>query len=277
MQSLLGLFYNKIKGSQEDIASEGLAYILNNSIESGNVINEIISSNTDLTFPKLLYKNQSSGDNLERPDISGVDEDGKEVVLIEAKFWASLTHNQPSGYLERLDNDTVLIFLVPTLRIRAVFDEVLQKIQKEYSGIEVDAKKRKIRIVSTNQYILFKSWNKVLNQIKSKMTYENDPFLISDVNQIIGFCDIIDNNSFKPIMDKDLSQDIPKQIHSYYDIVDNVVDELNNQLGGDMHMLNRTAQRYGGYHRYFGIENIGFAVCMKMDLWAKMQTHHFGF
>ncbi len=32
MQSLLGQFYNRIRGSQEDIASESLVYILKQSI-----------------------------------------------------------------------------------------------------------------------------------------------------------------------------------------------------------------------------------------------------
>jgi hypothetical protein len=34
MQSLLGQFYNRIKGSQEDIASESLTYILKKSIRA---------------------------------------------------------------------------------------------------------------------------------------------------------------------------------------------------------------------------------------------------
>ena len=104
MQSLLGLFYNKIKGSQEDIASESLVYILKQSFESRQVLNQIINNNTGHNFSDLTYDTQNVGEELERPDISGIDENGKEVFLIEAKFWASLTQNQPNGYLERLNN-----------------------------------------------------------------------------------------------------------------------------------------------------------------------------
>jgi hypothetical protein len=120
MQSLLGQFYNRIRGSQEDIASEGLVYILKQSLESRKVINQIVKANTNLTFTDLSFQTQNVGKDLERPDISGKDESGKEVLLIEAKFWASLTHHQPNGYLKRLDDNTALIFLVPTLRTRTV-------------------------------------------------------------------------------------------------------------------------------------------------------------
>jgi len=102
MNSLLGQFYNKIRGSQEDIASEGLVYILKQSLESRMVINQIVKTNTNLNFSDLSFQTQNVGKELERPDISGKDDTGKEVLLIEAKFWASLTNNQPNGYLKRL-------------------------------------------------------------------------------------------------------------------------------------------------------------------------------
>ena len=48
MQSLLRWFYNRIKGSQEDIASEGLVYILKQSLESRKAIQQIVRMNTDI-------------------------------------------------------------------------------------------------------------------------------------------------------------------------------------------------------------------------------------
>ncbi len=46
MKSLLGQFYQRIKGSQEDIASEGLVYILNKTSEGRKSINQIINHDT---------------------------------------------------------------------------------------------------------------------------------------------------------------------------------------------------------------------------------------
>ena len=107
MESLLGQFYTRIKGSQEDIASEGLTY----SLAARQALNRVIQTDSGLTFGDISYSSQSIGENLERPDISGIDKDGKEVVLLEAKFWAALTNNQPVGYLNRLGDNTVLLFI----------------------------------------------------------------------------------------------------------------------------------------------------------------------
>lgn len=268
MQSLLGQFYNRIRGSQEDIASEGLVYILKQSLESRKVINQIVKANTNLTFSDLSFQTQNVGKNLERPDISGKDENGKEILLIEAKFWASLTHNQPNGYLKRKDNK-VLIFLVPTLRERTVYKEVNNRILDEYKNDVEYVNDGVIKIKSTGQHIFVISWKTLLDLIKSKIEIANNINLLSDLNQIIGLCDSIDQNSFQPITDEDLSPKIPKNINSYYEIVDKVVDELKNRNKGiSTKGLVKTPQRYG-YHRYFATAELGMNFALKLDLWEK--------
>lgn len=269
MQSLLGQFYNRIRGSQEDIASESLVYILKQSLESRKVINQIVKANTNLMFSDLAFQTQNVGKDLERPDISGKDETGKEVLLIEAKFWASLTHNQPNGYLKRLKDNSVLMFLVPTLRTRTVFDEVKIRILEEHQDLEIDFDNLSILIKSSQKHIFIKSWNEVLSSIKSKIEQTNNINLISDLNQIIGLCETIDQNSFQPITDEDLSPKIPKNINSYYEIVDKVVDELKNRNNGiSTKGLVKTPQRYG-YHRYFATKELGMNFALKLDLWEK--------
>lgn len=269
MQSLLGQFYNRIRGSQEDIASEGLVYILKQSLESRKVINQIVNANTNLTFSDLSFQTQNVGKDLERPDISGKDETGKEVLLIEAKFWASLTHNQPNGYLKRLTDNTVLIFLVPNLRTRTVFEEVKTRILGENKDLEIDTDNLRILIKSSNKHIFIKSWNEVLHSIKSKIEQTNNINLLSDLNQIIGLCETIDTNSFQPIIDSDLSPSIPKRINSYYDIIDKVVDEIKNRIEeASTKGLQKTPQKYG-YRRYFSIQNFGLGLGLKMELWSE--------
>jgi hypothetical protein len=268
MESLLGQFYNRIKGSQEDIASESLTYILRKSIRVRQTINQIININTGLSFSDLSYTTQKVGDKLERPDISGIDENGREALIIEAKFWASLTSNQPNEYLNRFIDNAVLIFLVPTLRVRSIYEEVLIRVNENHADIETDTENRKIRINSDNIHILIKSWNEILNAIKSELLKENNQNLISDIDQIIGFCDTIDKNSFQPIIDIDLSPSIPKKINSYYDIVDKVVDEIKIRSEKvSTKGLIKTPQRYG-YRRYFRFGNFGVGLGLKMDLWA---------
>ena len=270
MQSLLGQFYNRIKGSQEDVASESLTYILKKSVRTRQAINQIINQNTGLKFTDLHYQTQKTGVKLEKPDISGTDKNGKEVLLIEAKFWASLTDNQPNGYLDRLSENTLLMFLAPTLRVRAIYDEVLRRV-KENNSIEIktDIENFKIKINQSNKYIIIKSWNEILNLIKSELLQENNQNLVSDIDQIIGFCDTIDNNSFQPIIDTDLSPSIAKKINSYYDIVDKVVDEIKNRnKNASTKGLHKAKSKYA-YRRYFSIGNNGFGLGFETQLWAE--------
>lgn len=126
MQSLLGQSYSRIKGSQEDIASEGLTYILQRSKSARLAINKIIKSDCGLDFEDLIFSTQNSGKNLERPDIPGFDANGKEVLILEAKFWAALTDNQPMEYLKRLKQNSALVFICPKPRVRPVFGELLR-------------------------------------------------------------------------------------------------------------------------------------------------------
>jgi len=269
MQSLLGQFYNRIKGSQEDIASESLTYILKKSLRARQTINQIINLNTGLIFSDLSYKTQNIGENLERPDISGINENGKEVLIIEAKFWSSLTNNQPNEYLNRLEANTTLLFVVPKLRIRAIYEEVLQKVKQNFSNFETDSTNQTITLNQISKHILIKSWSEILIAIKSELTQEDNQTLISDINQIIGFCDTIDRNSFQPITDTDLSPSIPRKIISYYDIVDKVVDEIKNRTEkASTKGLNKTRQKFG-YRRYFSLGNFGLGIGLEMDLWSE--------
>jgi len=94
----------------------GLAYILQSSESARGEINRYIFQKTDIKLGNINYVTQNAGQKLERPDISGFNEDGKEVIIFEAKFWASLTKNQPVAYLDRLGDNSVLIFICPKLR-----------------------------------------------------------------------------------------------------------------------------------------------------------------
>ncbi len=278
MKSLLGNFYTKIRGSQEDIASMGLVYILNQSRESRDALHKLIKSKINLPISDLNYCVQNTGDNMERPDICGMDENGVEKLIIEAKFWASLTENQPIGYLKRLKKKSLLIFLVPSPRMRAVYGEVKTRMKSEYNYIETNSNEiLHLKIADSNQNVLMLSWFEVLHTIKDALEKSNETTLTADVIQLIGLCNVIDNNSFLPITKKDMSKKIPKAIVSYYEIVDKVVDELkntNNEIS--VKGLQKTPVKYG-YHRYFKNKSLGMSMSLKLDLWHEYDASPFWF
>jgi len=267
MQSLLGLFYSRIKGSQEDIASEGLAYILQRSKSARLAINKIIKSDCGLDFDDLFFKTQNSGDKLERPDVSGFDNDGKEVLILEAKFWASLTNNQPIEYLERLkSNNSALVFICPTLRVRPVFDELLKRVKAAQLQFMPNHETHSIEF-EHNNHLIVKTWNEILGIVKIHLVQDNEQLLISDIDQIIGFCNTIDSNAFLPIQGNDLSPKYAKRVTSYYDLIDKVVDELKKREVVDTIGLKATPQRFG-YSRYIKTKSFGVSLNLQFDYWA---------
>ncbi len=268
MSSLLGQFYTRIKGSQEDIASEGLAYILQRSKSARKALNKVIKIDSGLDFEGLNYTTQNIGEKLERPDISGYDNNGVEVVILEAKFWAALTENQPIGYLKRLRENSILIFVCPTLRVRPVFDEIQKRVKNAELKYEINIENHSINI-DTNKNIIVKTWDEILGIIRIHLVQENEQILLSDLDQIIGLCDTIDNNSFQPFQSEDFSPSFAKRINSYYDLTDKVVDELKKRNLADTTNLNSTPQKYG-YTRYFKLETLGISLNVRFDIWERI-------
>jgi len=267
MASLLGQFYNRIKGSQEDIASEGLAYILQNSKSARNALHKIIKLDSGLDFDDIKYTTQNVGEKLERTDISGYNFDSKEVIIIEAKFWSSLTDNQPIGYLERLRENSILVFICPTLRVRPVFDEVKKRIFEATSEHESNPNNHFIKLVN-NKSVVIKTWNEILSAIRLQLIQDNDKYL-SDIDQIIGFCETVDSNAFMPFQRKDFSPSNAKRINSFYDIADKVLDELKKRKLANTTGLQATPQKYG-YTRYFRIGTMPISLNVRFDFWEKI-------
>ncbi len=267
MQSLLGQFYTRIRGSQEDIASEGLTYILQRSKAARVGINKMLKSDFSLDFEDLNYTTQNSGEKLERPDISGYDINGKEVLILEAKFWSSLTDNQPLEYLNRLTQNSALVFICPTLRVRTIFDEILKRVTNSQLIFSPNPETHSITFQG-NKHISVKTWDSVLATVRDHLVQSNETLLISDIDQIRGFCDTIDSNSFLPLQDDDLSPKNARRINSFYELLAKVVDELRKRGILDTQGLTSTGQRRG-YTQYLKSENLGVSFNIRFDFWAE--------
>jgi len=268
MKSLLGKFYHQINGSQEDIASEGLVHILQNSNEAKNQLKRLIHNYCNIELHDLNYFTQRSGENLERPDISAY-ESGEEVLIIEAKFWASLTKNQPVEYLKRLRyHDSALMFLCPEKRLISLFNEVEDKLKNANISFIKDFNDFKFEIGDNNKYIFIKSWDKILSSLRISLDEGNNEALLSDLIQIQGFCSVIDTEAFLPITEEDLSPKFARRIRSYYGLIDDVTDDLVDHYGFSTRGLQATARNFG-YIRYIRKDKLAFILQVNFNFWAE--------
>jgi hypothetical protein len=267
MQSLLGQFFNRIKGSQEDIASEGLTYILQNSSSARKAISNLIKNDVGLELDIQNYLTQNVGEKLERPDISGLDEDGNELVIMEAKFWATLTDNQPLEYLGRLSGKGVLIFICPGLRLRPIHDELLERIKPTGDVLNWFNEDYIIELIGS-RFVLVRSWEQVLGTVKHSLVKNNEQALISDIDQIIGFAHTIDTQTFLPMRDTDLSPSHARRMSSYYDLMDKIVNELKSRKLINTTRLMAVGQKYG-YTRNMSAGNLALSLHLNMKFWAE--------
>jgi hypothetical protein len=93
---------------------------------------------TGIELPPLArFQSQAGDEQGNIPDLIGLDAAGAEWLLIENKFWAGLTENQPTGYLERVaaKGSGLLVFIVPRRRFAIVWTELAHSANNQ--GIKV--------------------------------------------------------------------------------------------------------------------------------------------
>ena len=90
IDTLLAHLSPSFTSQTENIAIEALGYVLNEYAGSREGLDDVVRSGGRNVKPVVKVRTQVTALDGTRPDLVGVDEDGAEPVLIEAKFWAEL-------------------------------------------------------------------------------------------------------------------------------------------------------------------------------------------
>ena len=137
-----------------------------------------------------------------RPDLTGRDDQSRNVVLIEAKFWAGLTDNQPSTYIAMLADDvpSTLCFLIPQERMTSLWPEVCSRASDTGFSVsmEHDGEYKSARLAG-NKHLLMTTWTTVLTAIETAATASGETLTLSDVSQLRGLCEEQEAEGFLPI------------------------------------------------------------------------------
>lgn len=112
-------------GSQfEDVATDALTFVLQNSSTAREALRAVLNEQIKNLLPPYFSvetRRKVSGNCV--PDVVLRDPGDSPRVIIEAKFTAALTENQPNAYLDFLaehrqeGNASLLVFLVPESRL----------------------------------------------------------------------------------------------------------------------------------------------------------------
>ena len=184
----------------ENIAVEALGYVLNKYAGSREGLDDVIRSGVRDVNPVVKVRTQSSAVDGTRPDLVGLDEDDKERVLIEAKFWAELTPRQPSAYLDRLPDEgpSVLLFLVPEERIGSLWPVLRARaLEAEKTLSDVDAERKCVSVGGSQRHLMLVSWTGLLDRMSVRTREERDAE--TEIQQLRGLADFAEGARFQPI------------------------------------------------------------------------------
>jgi len=240
----------------EDTAVEALGYILSKSPSSISALNRILRSAVAELDSIDLVRTQVTGETGARPDLVGFDEQGKERVLIEAKFWAGLTENQPNGYLERLPRDgpSVLLFVAPEARRDTLWAELQRRVNVDISDSSETDGLRSAAVIDSQRYLMLTSWRSLLGQMANQTSEEGESSAQIDIRQLQGLTERMDEEAFLPLQSSELAPEFPRRMLGLRRLVDDATDRGVNlkwiRIGG----LRVTPQAtgYGRWIRLFG-------------------------
>ena len=268
--SLLAHLYSHIKGSQEDVATISLQYILSQSAILNREFSKLLGYALHLDLDQELnYVCQASGDNLERPDIAGISADGKELVLCEAKFYAGLTENQPVNYLKRIKKNEGLglVFICPEARKITLWNKLLELCQEQTVEMIADgcATVNDVRMAIT-------TWDSLIESLRHVASTEAVQ-LLPDIHQLEGFCQMMDNDAFIPFSTEDSGPENAAREERHYQVLDAVFNLIltDKSLKGSAKGLRSTPYR-NGYVRYIRTLDYSLAIYYDRPAWREKGT-----
>ena len=268
----------------EDVAVQALGFILSNSPAARRALADTLRDGGIEVGSIDRVETWEIGEEGEIPDLVCFDENGAKQVLIEAKFWAGLTKNQPNQYLKQLlqggqDRRVALLFVAPKTRLELLWPELCGRAQKEF-GLTIISESGPVRsasIGSNNHHLQLTSWAALLERMASKA---NDAE--ADIRQLRGLTDRMDGDAYLPLRPEDLGAESARKMLNVAELVDdatNIAKEKGfaNTDGLSATSLSRGYGRYihlGGVVTWFGIHLDGWALHGDTPLWL---SFHSGF
>ena len=230
--TLLAHLSPRFTNRTEDIAVRALWYILSKSEMARNALEETLKTGGANVGRIVRLKIEATGDNQERPDLAALDDDGIERVLIEAKFGAGLTPNQPVEYLKRLPEDrpSALLFVAPEWRREVLWTNLRQVSESNSISLGSDSKKEKIWSVTADEkrHLMLTSWKTLLCSMKAHINANEETSVMCDIRQLQGLCDQMDAEAFPPLRLDELNSEFPKRILSLDRLIEDAVTRAEN-------------------------------------------------
>ena len=262
-----------LSSRHEDVAVEALGFILKSA--SARRVMEGLARVGGADIGEIgSVLTQVGGEDGTRPDLVGFDRNDNECLIIEAKFWAGLTGNQPNAYLRRLeaietDIDKTLLFVAPVSRIETLWAELRRRVVEHDVSVHtlVDTGFKSARIDREKpggKYLMLISWPDLLNRLENA----GDSDMIDEIGQLRGFINRIDESEFLPIGPEELAPKFPRRLNGLRQLVNDATTRSEKNGCADTSGLNITPQ-YKGYGRYMRVAGTVAWFGIDTGRWAR--------
>jgi hypothetical protein len=211
----------------ENLATEALCFILRTSPAASRAFTEFIHQIGFDCPGDLYFETQRGGSAGCIPDMKCYDDEKRLRVIVENKFGASLTRNQPVTYIDLLPSGVtaVLLFVVPEARLQILWKEVIAlcKAVEKPSTIQVAH-------LDEEHYIAVTSWRTLLNALSEEAPLDGEIDRRNDIAQLQGLCRRMDEEEFLPLVEEELSsQSMAQRFINYSDLAFNIINEAKIQ------------------------------------------------
>lgn len=284
---LLAKIFPMFSGRTEDVAVEALGYILNGSESARDALSEVLRIGGAEVGKIAEVETQVTIEDEARPDLAAYNEDGSRCVLIEAKFWAGLTKNQPITYLRHLLQEpktSALLFVAPHARYESLWAELKQRIAKSEFGISYKVERNHEALVSDHAggecWMILASWTSLLDSMATRVSDAGDLQTRADIAQLRGLAVQEDTTAFMPLRAEELGPDIPRRLMGLTTLVDHATERLVASGIADQEGCSWSSKvtryvmfmRLPGAGASFGINYSKWATLRDTPLWLTLRA-----
>jgi hypothetical protein len=271
MTGLFSHLAGRFSAGAENLATEALLYLLRGYEPLRSEFTHLLEQHTGVALPTgMNFRTQAGSEDGSIPDLIAESEAGRQLI-VEAKFWAGLTGNQPRAYLEQLpvDSSALLLFLVPEARVPTIRAELRRRLPDLATEGAGTAFKARLGCTKTGAAVAVMSWRSVLSRFRAVAEDLRDRRAMSDVAQLEGLCDRMDAEGFLPLQSAELGPGAGRRVMQLCALTDRIAQELMGSGLADGRGM-RSAAGAGWYGRYLALAGHVVLVHFSAPKWGSV-------
>jgi hypothetical protein len=192
MQSFLAYIADQYRHKKEDVATDALTYLLSRH-KTARVAFKSFVAECGYPLPKIhsIVSRTREANGVGVPDIQISDRNDCCCAIVENKFWAGLTNNQPLGYFKKLSPEGLILFLVPEARITTLWTCLQMLCLNAGRPIEQLQDKR-FSGRSARHHLCVASWEKLIPYLRTSLdiTDTQDSKALVFIDQLWEVCEV---------------------------------------------------------------------------------------